>query len=153
MYISNDKRSSSVSYSSPNLQITVTMRVPVLYLECTPEGYKMMSSISPYLTYGVHCKYLVIAGPDLFYIPYLVPSEHCQQTVNQCSESMTFWCGSRSWSDPRTIPLTNGSGSRCGSRSCYFHHWPSRGRQKTNFFIKFFLFINFWRYIYIIFQR
>ncbi len=27
-----------------------------------------------------------------------------------------------------SMPLTNGSGS------CYFHHWSSRGQQKTNFF-------------------
>ncbi len=33
-----------------------------------------------------------------------------------------------------SMPLTNGSGcgSRCGSRSCYFRHWPSR-RQKNEF--------------------
>ncbi len=34
-------------------------------------------------------------------------------TLNQCSEYMTFWCGS-------------------GSRSCYFSHWPSRRQQKNN---------------------
>ncbi len=34
-----------------------------------------------------------------------------------------------------SMPLTNGSG--CGSRSFYFHHWPSRCQQKTNFFLKF----------------
>ncbi len=53
----------------------------------------------------------------------------------QCCGSMTFWCG-----------------SGCGSRSCYFHHWPSR-RKKTNFSKKVFLHITFWRYIFIIFQR
>ncbi len=31
-----------------------------------------------------------------------------------------------------SMPLTNGSGS------FYFHHWPSRCQQKTNFFTKFF---------------
>ncbi len=30
-----------------------------------------------------------------------------------------------------SMPLTNGSG--CGSGSFYFHHWPSRCHQKTNF--------------------
>ncbi len=35
---------------------------------------------------------------------------------------MTFWCG--------FMPMTNGSGS------CYFHQWPSRCQQKTNFFEK-----------------
>ncbi len=30
----------------------------------------------------------------------------------------------------RSMPLTNGSG--CGSGTCYFRHWPSRGQQKTN---------------------
>ncbi len=39
----------------------------------------------------------------------------------QCSGSMTFWCGS--------MPLTNGSESGFGSRSCYFRHWPSRRQQ------------------------
>ena len=29
-----------------------------------------------------------------------------------------------------SMPLTNGSGSGCGS--FYFHHWPSRWQQKTN---------------------
>jgi len=49
-----------------------------------------------------------------------------------------------------SMPLTNGSGSGsvCGSGSSYFHHWPSRCQQKTNFFVtKGFLLITFWRYI------
>jgi hypothetical protein len=29
-----------------------------------------------------------------------------------------------------SIPLTNGSGSRCGSGSCYFRNSPSRRQQK-----------------------
>jgi hypothetical protein len=33
-----------------------------------------------------------------------------------------------------SMPLTNGS----GSGSFFFHHWPSRCQQKTNFFKKFF---------------
>ncbi len=49
-----------------------------------------------------------------------------------------------------SMPLTNGSGSVF--RSCYFHHWPSIHKQKTNF-KKVFLHITFWRYISIIFQR
>ncbi len=42
----------------------------------------------------------------------------------QCCGSMPFWCGSGS------MPLTNGSGF--GSRSCYFRHWFSRVRLKTD---------------------
>ncbi len=30
-----------------------------------------------------------------------------------------------------SMPLTNGSGSGCGSGSCYFYHWPSRRQQKN----------------------
>jgi hypothetical protein len=68
--------------------------------------------------------------------------------ANQCSGSMTFWCGSGS-ADPCLclVDLDPGSGF------CYFRHWPSRCRQKTNFLKKFFLLITFCRYIYIIFQR
>ncbi len=69
----------------------------------------------------------------------------------QCSGSMGFFVW---WIRIRirgSMPLTNGSG--CGSGSCYFRHWPSRGQQKTNFFYKVFLLITFWRYIYIIFQK
>jgi hypothetical protein len=40
----------------------------------------------------------------------------------QCSGSMTFWCGP----DPS-----------------FFHHWPSRYQQKTNFFQKFFCIVLF----------
>ncbi len=29
-----------------------------------------------------------------------------------------------------SMPPTNGSGSRFGSGSCFFHHWPTRRRQK-----------------------
>jgi hypothetical protein len=39
--------------------------------------------------------------------------------------------------DTRIHALTNGSGSRCGSRSFYFHHSPSRCQQKTNLKKKF----------------
>jgi hypothetical protein len=42
-----------------------------------------------------------------------------------------------------SIPLTNGSGSGCGSGSFYFHHWPPRSQQKTNFFYKFFCILLF----------
>ncbi len=36
--------------------------------------------------------------------------------------------------DPRIhIPLTNRSGSRCWSGSCYFRQWPSRRQQKNIF--------------------
>ncbi len=51
-----------------------------------------------------------------------------------------------------SMPLTKGSGSGFGSRSCYFHHWSSRSYQKTNL-KKVFLHITFWSYIYIIFQK
>ncbi len=47
-----------------------------------------------------------------------------------------------------SMPLTNGS----GSRSFYFHHWPSRYQQKS-YKKEVFLHITFWRYFYIIFQR
>ncbi len=50
-----------------------------------------------------------------------------KRTSDQCSGSMTFWCG---------------------SGSCHFRHWPSRRQQKTNW-KKNFLLITFWRYIYI----
>ncbi len=40
-----------------------------------------------------------------------------------------------------------------GSEYCNFRHWPSRCQQKTNFLTQFCLFITFWSYIYIIFQR
>ncbi len=38
-------------------------------------------------------------------------------------------------------PLTNGSGSGCGS--CYFRQWPSRHQQKTNLKLKFFCLLLF----------
>ncbi len=38
-----------------------------------------------------------------------------------------------------SMPLTNGS----GSGSCYFHHWPSRRKQKTNFLKKVFCLLLF----------
>ncbi len=48
------------------------------------------------------------------------------------------------------MPLTNGSGigsgSRFGSGSCYFRHWPSKCQQKTTL-KKVVLFITFWRFI------
>ncbi len=52
-------------------------------------------------------------------------------------------------------PPTNGSGfgSGCGSGSFYFHHWPSRCQQKTNFIQKVFLHVTFWRHFYNILQR
>jgi hypothetical protein len=62
-----------------------------------------------------------------------------------CCGSMTFWCGSGS------APLTNGSGSGCGS--FYFHYWLSRCQQKTNLKKKFFCILLFeGRYFNIIFQ-
>ncbi len=66
---------------------------------------------------------------------------------NQCSGSMTFWCGSGS-ADPCLWLMEPGP----GSGSCYFRHWPLRCQQKTNL-TQFFLLVTFWRYIYIIFQR
>ena len=39
------------------------------------------------------------------------------------------------------MPLTNGS--ECGSGSCHFRHGPSRGQQKTHFFIKLFCLLLF----------
>ncbi len=45
-----------------------------------------------------------------------------------------------------SMPLTDGSGFRFGSGSCYFRHWLSRRQQKSN--LK-----NFLAYIYIILQR
>jgi hypothetical protein len=45
----------------------------------------------------------------------------------------------------RSMPLINGF----GSRSCYFHHWPSR-RQQKSILNKFFQHFTFLRYIYII---
>jgi hypothetical protein len=44
-----------------------------------------------------------------------------------------------------SMRLTDGSGS------FYFHYWPSRCQQKTNFFKEAFLHITFWRYFNIIF--
>ncbi len=66
----------------------------------------------------------------------------------QCCGSMTFWGGSGS-ADPCLWLMDPDP----GSRSSYFRHWPSRCQQKTNFLTQFFLFITFWSYIYIIFQR
>ncbi len=63
-------------------------------------------------------------------------------------------CDGLSVTDPgyfgtdRMVPLANGS----GSRSCYFHQWPSRRQSEFFFFWAFFL-ITFWRYNYIIFRR
>jgi hypothetical protein len=51
-----------------------------------------------------------------------------------------------------SMPLTNGSGSGCGSGSCYFRHWPSQDANKKLIFKKVFLLITFWRYMYIIFK-
>jgi len=69
--------------------------------------------------------------------------------INQCCGSVLVWIRIRG-----SMPLTNGSGfgSVCGFGSFYFHHWPSRCQQKTNFLISIFLHITFWRYFYIIFQ-
>ncbi len=39
------------------------------------------------------------------------------------------------------MPLTPGFG--CGSRSCYFRHWPSRRQLKTNFWKKFLCYLLF----------
>ncbi len=52
-----------------------------------------------------------------------------------------------------SMPLTNGSGSGCGSGSCYFRHWPSQDANKKLVFKKVFLLITFWRYMYIIFTK
>ncbi len=50
------------------------------------------------------------------------------------------------------MPLTNGSGSGCGSGSCHFRHWPSQDGNKKLIFKKVFLLITFSRYMYIIFK-
>jgi hypothetical protein len=50
------------------------------------------------------------------------------QWFNQCCGSMTFLVRIRVRG---SMPLSN------GSRSCYFHHGPSRCQQKTNFFPNF----------------
>jgi hypothetical protein len=42
-----------------------------------------------------------------------------------------------------SMPLTNGSGSGCGSGSCDFRHWPWKCQQKTNFFLKVFCLVLF----------
>ncbi len=56
-------------------------------------------------------------------------------TSNQCSGSMTFWCGSGSGSADPCLWLMDPDP---GSGSCYFRHWPSRCQQKTNFLTQFF---------------
>jgi hypothetical protein len=71
-------------------------------------------------------------------------------SVNQCSGSMTFWCGSGPGSADPCLWLY-GSGFGCGS-SC-FRHWPSRGQQKTILKTFFCILPTFWRYIYIIFLK
>jgi hypothetical protein len=45
-----------------------------------------------------------------------------------------------------SIPLTNGSGSGCGS--CYLHPGPSWRQQKIIIIFKVPLLITFWRYIH-----
>jgi hypothetical protein len=50
----------------------------------------------------------------------------CARTLYQCCRSVTFLYGS-------------------GSGSCYFHQWPSRRQQKTNFLQKFFCILLFER--------
>ncbi len=55
----------------------------------------------------------------------------------QCSGSMTFWCGSGS-ADP-CLWLMDPDPDH-GSGSCYFHQWPSRCQQKNNFLKLFFNF-------------
>jgi len=57
----------------------------------------------------------------------------------------------------RSTPLTNGFGSGfvssgCGSGSFCFHHGPLICQQKTYLLKKFFLYITFLRYLYIIFK-
>ncbi len=70
---------------------------------------------------------------------------------HHCCGSITFWCGSGYRSaDP--CPWLMDPDADPGSGSCYFRRWP-RCQQKTNFLLKFYLLITFWRYIYIIFQR
>jgi hypothetical protein len=61
---------------------------------------------------------------------------------NQCCGSMTFWCGSRS-ADLCLWLMDPDPGSRCGSGSFYFHHWPSRCQQKKIFFKKFLCIVLF----------
>ncbi len=100
-------------------------------------------------------------------LSFCVTSTYCHTTANnakhegvalwscldQCSGSMTFWCG---------------SGSVSGSADPCFWLMDSdpdadpdpdifvidlQEAKKTNFILKVFLIITFWRYIYIIFQR
>ncbi len=49
----------------------------------------------------------------------------------QCSGSMTFWCGSGS-EDPCLWLVDPDQNQDPGSESCYFRHWPSRCQQKTS---------------------
>ncbi len=62
----------------------------------------------------------------------------------QCCGSMTFWCGSGS-ADPclRLMDPDPDSDPDPGSGSCYFHHWPSKCQQKTNFLKQWILLITF----------
>ncbi len=66
---------------------------------------------------------------------------------------LRIWIRIRIWIRG-SMPLTNksGSGSVCGSGSCYFRHWPSQDANKKQIFKKVFLLITFWRYMYIIFK-
>ena len=55
---------------------------------------------------------------------------------------MTFWGGSGSGSADSCLWLMDPDPDP-GSGSCYFRHWPSRCRQKTNFFTQFFFLIRY----------
>ncbi len=50
-----------------------------------------------------------------------------------------------------SMPLY-GSGSGCGSGSCYFRHWPSQDANKKLIFLQVFLLNTLGRYMYIIFK-
>jgi hypothetical protein len=62
----------------------------------------------------------------------------CSRSYSQCCGSTDILVWIRIWIR-RSMPLINGS----GSGSCYFRHWPSRCRHKTNFFIEFFCLLLF----------
>jgi hypothetical protein len=79
---------------------------------------------------GLHLLRRHLLGKEGYYI-IITTGYSRAPNLTQCCGSMTFWCG-----------------SGCGYGSFYFHHWPSRCQQKTNFKKKGFLHIIFFTVLF-----
>ncbi len=86
------------------------------------------------------------------YSIYIFPQTWCQIRELMCRYSTpptSFQpCARTLYQSSGSVTFLHESGS------CYFHHWPSRcDANRKLIFLKVFLLITFWTYIYIIIQR